>query len=354
MVDNGPLSIGRDGDRKGSCMIAKEAGLTSEQSNRSCWVVSDGAAGNERQALALATALGLSPRIIRLRLSHPWDWFAPRLDLGAMHAMRAEDGQAIAAPWPDIAIGCGRKAALLTRCLRACSEGRSFTVQILDPRVSPDLFDVVVAPHHDQLAGSNVLGTIGGLHAIDDARLAEGRARFTQLGDLPAPRTGVLIGATHPAQALDEEYFAALLRMLGRRHVEEGGSFLVSTSRRTPVDLAQRLRRDFSAWPGLVWTGAEQGENPYMGILGWADRFVVTADSVNMVSEACATGKPVHVFAPRRIPGKLGVFHDALMRAGHLSSIDFEPGTAAAPLRELDELARRVQVFWQSHRLRTG
>src|SRR3546814_3642619 len=34
--------------------------------------------------------------------------------------------------------------------------------------------------------------------------------------------------------------------------------------------------------------------NPNFGILGLADHVIVTGDSVNMVSEAASTGKPVH------------------------------------------------------------
>lgn len=30
--------------------------------------------------------------------------------------------------------------------------------------------------------------------------------------------------------------------------------------------------------------------NPYMGHLAWGDAFVVTADSVSLISEACSTG----------------------------------------------------------------
>lgn len=30
--------------------------------------------------------------------------------------------------------------------------------------------------------------------------------------------------------------------------------------------------------------------NPQMGLLAWADAFVVTADSVSLISEACSTG----------------------------------------------------------------
>ncbi|KAL5190700.1 Mitochondrial fission protein ELM1 [Glycine soja] len=37
-----------------------------------------------------------------------------------------------------------------------------------------------------------------------------------------------------------------------------------------------------------IWDGQEP--NPQMGHLAWADAFVVTTDSVNMISEACSTG----------------------------------------------------------------
>ena len=36
--------------------------------------------------------------------------------------------------------------------------------------------------------------------------------------------------------------------------------------------------------------------NPYFGILATADRLVVTGDSIAMLSEACATGRPVQIF----------------------------------------------------------
>ncbi len=42
-----------------------------------------------------------------------------------------------------------------------------------------------------------------------------------------------------------------------------------------------------------IWDGS--GENPYIGYLALADAIVVTCDSVNMISEACATGKPVYI-----------------------------------------------------------
>ncbi|MCR6701191.1 MAG: hypothetical protein NVV68_08620 [Dokdonella sp.] len=43
-----------------------------------CWVVSDGIAGNRRQAAALAQAMGLDAIVVTIGLRAPWDWFAPR------------------------------------------------------------------------------------------------------------------------------------------------------------------------------------------------------------------------------------------------------------------------------------
>src|SRR5690606_32833239 len=118
-----------------------------------CWVLSDGAAGNEKQALALAHALGFRPRVFTLATRAPWRWFAPRLLPGARHAFGVEFSNALNGPWPPLAIGCGRQAALATRCIRRESNGAVRTVQILDPRIDPAHFDLVIAPRHDGLTG---------------------------------------------------------------------------------------------------------------------------------------------------------------------------------------------------------
>lgn len=321
--------------------------MSSEDCKSSCWVISDGAAGNERQALALAEALDLQPRILRLSIAQPWAAFAPRLTWAASRALRDQDARPIGPPWSDIAIGCGRRAALLTRCLRGWSTGRCFTVQILDPRVSPSQFDVVVAPRHDRLSADNLIETLGALNPVDDAWLAAGRAHFAELGQCPAPRTAVLIGASNSAQTLDDAYFEALHRTLAGLFEKHGGSFLVSASRRTPADRIAALRRQFAAWPGIFWAGPEDGENPYPGLLGWADRIIVTADSVNMISEACATLVPVHAFATRPVVGKLGEFHESLIRAGRLSAPGDNVPTRSVPLRETAEVATRIRALWQ-------
>ena len=66
--------------------------------------------------------------------------------------------------------------------------------------------------------------------------------------------------------------------------------------------------------PAYIWDG--HGANPYYGMLALADAIIVTCDSVNMVSEACTTGKPVYVID---LPGgsdKFRRFHQAMRDDG--------------------------------------
>jgi mitochondrial fission protein ELM1 len=115
---------------------------------------------------------------------------------------------------------------------------------------------------------------------------------------------------------------------------------LATTSRRTPAAFAASLRDRLAALPCAFWDGG--GTNPYPGLLAWADRIVVTPDSVNMLSEACATGVPVHAPTSMPLPAKLARFHAALRERGLLT----EPGAVRGdvpPLREAQAVAAELR-----------
>ncbi|HXS74200.1 MAG TPA: mitochondrial fission ELM1 family protein [Rhodanobacteraceae bacterium] len=313
------------------------------------WIITDGAAGNERQALALAQALDTRARVLRLPLRAPWSWLAPRQLPGGRLALSARDRAQFAPPWPRLAIGCGRHSALLTRLLRELCDGDCFSVQILDPRVDTRHWDAVIAPRHDGLHGDNVITTIGSLNPIDDGWLAAGRNAFPEFARLPQPRTALLLGGPRGGIAFDDGYARALAA--GLAHMQrEGGSVLASISRRTPATFAQFLRDDLSRYPGFFWRNDADGMNPYPGLLGWADRIVVTPDSVNMLSEAAATGVPVHTLVSARLPDKLARFHAALRERGLLHDLGVEAAPAATPLRETAKVAVSVRARMTSSR----
>jgi mitochondrial fission protein ELM1 len=315
-----------------------------------CWVITDAAAGNQRQALALAEQLQVPFRHLVLEPRAPWSWLAPRLTLGGTLALPADQRAVFAPPWPGMAIGCGRAAALFTRLLRPWSAGRCYTVQILDPRIDPAHWDTVIAPRHDQVVGANVLQPLGSLNAIDDAWLADGRESCPHFAELLQPRVGVLLGGPRKGIALDADYARQLAGRLLDRWQREGGSLLVLASRRTPAALTEIFRQALQGVPGLVWAGPDDGRNPYPGVLGWADRLVVTPDSVNMLSEACAVGCPVQTFVAAPLPPKIERFHHALRSAGLLQDLDAAAAAKRAPpLRETGAIASTLRERIERH-----
>jgi len=67
---------------------------------------------------------------------------------------------------------------------------------------------------------------------------------------------------------------------------------MITTSRRTPKSSIQDYKQ-FASKHENVWLYDGEGENPYYAFLGGADAILVTEESTNMLTEACATGKPV-------------------------------------------------------------
>ena len=306
------------------------------------WTLSDGHAGNVRQAAALAAALQWGEaQDWTLRTRAPWRWLAPRHMPGADHAFGSGFAAALRTP-PALAIGCGRQAALATRLLR---QAGARSVQILDPRIDPVHWDLVIAPEHDGLRGANVITLLGSLHPVDDAWLARARADFAHFAALPAPRTVLLLGGPSMHAAFGVEEFERLAALLDRALEREGGSVLATTSRRTPADVRAALRARYAHVPGLCWCGEQDGTNPYPGLLAWADRIVCSADSVNMMSEACATTAPVYVFAPESVRGRPRRFLEQLLERGRIRALDAALAPyAAQPLRETARVAAEVRT----------
>jgi len=300
----------------------------------------DGRAGNARQALALARALDADSDECLLHPRAPWRWLAPRALAGADAAFGSDFAALLSRP-PGLAIGCGRQAALATRLLRrrGCK-----AVQILDPRIDPRHWDLVVAPQHDGLRGGNVVSMLGSLHPVDDLWLAQARRDAVQFASLPAPRTLLLVGGPSRHVAPADAGFEALLRQLAGRARAEGGSFSAVASRRTPPLWRELLATLPADLPGLRWRDARDGDNPHAGLLAHADRIVCTPDSVNMLSEAAATLAPVFAWSADAATGRLRLFLDALRARGRVRDLDAELAPfAVEPLRETARVAEEVR-----------
>lgn len=307
----------------------------------SCWALHDGAAGNRRQALALAQALGLPAKEWALQASLPARWLAPRRGPSLGSAFGEEFTQALHDHPPSLAIGCGRLAALATRLAR---DAGARAIQILDPRIATTHWDLVIAPEHDGLLGDNVIQMLGSLNPVDPAWLAQAREQASELASLPQPRTAVLIGGPTRATRFDRGALEVMLAKLELTIAREGGSLVICGSGRTPREWAPLLRARYAGEGHRIWMDASDGANPYAGALGWADRIVASPDSVNMVSEACSTGLPVFVAEPDRATGRVRRFLRALESTGRIRAQGGElESFAAEPLRETARVAAQVR-----------
>ena len=320
------------------------------------WAVSDGRAGIENQALGLAEAVArLTPAEIvvkRLRYRAPWDRLPTALKLWP-DAMLRQDSDRIAAPWPDIWIGCGRASLPHGLRMRERSGGKTFVVQLQDPKTDLAPYDLVIAPEHDHLRGANVLSLLGSANRITPERLAEAYEVWRKrLDGLPHPRVCVLIGGRSRAFDLDADHAVLIARDVRAAIEATGGSVLLTVSRRTPPEARAVLTDGLRALPGMVYDGT--GDNPYFAFLHAADRFLVTEDSVNMATEAAATGKPVQIVSlPRRTLGggaKFEDFHESLRARG--VAHPFETHLSGDPYPPLNETARAAQILLERYRKR--
>ncbi len=308
---------------------------------QSCWIVTDGAAGNENQCLAVARYLDLAPQVHRIELRQPWESVAPYFRSGLLRAIKEPLSSHLRGPLPDLLLAAGRRSTLASLAARRLSGGKTFVVQILDPKIAPSHFDLVCCPAHDALDGPNVIATRGALHQVDADYLAIARDKWAdKLAALPSPRLGVLVGGSSRHFELDEEYLSQLVTAFRAQHQVE--SVMVTASRRTPDSSVQFLRKLFDDCPGFVWAGPEDGDNPYAGILAWADALLVTADSINMLSEACGTDLPVYTVPPAGAD-KLVRFLTPLMQSGRVGRPEqtLQPGDLT-PLREGKQVAERI------------
>lgn len=334
------------------------------------WVLQAEKAGDNAQVDALVDAVGLPVTIKRLRMRQRWQHGKPRIRASLSHVDLARS-DVLAPPWPDLVIASGRRLMNVALWLRQQSAGRTRLVLVGRPHGHDDAFDLIVAAPQFQLPPRpNVLNlTLPLLMPPRDAVERAVGAWQRRLADLPRPLTAVLVGGpTRPFRFGATEARELIARTLAATGAE--GCLYVSTSRRTPQAVVDAL---LAAAPGSArvfrWA-PEATDNPYLALLGLADRFVVTGDSASMLVEVARLGKPLAVFelpveprqrcvaralgvlsfAWRRPRRDLAALHHVLYRSGLARPLlaGFSGVTARADAtEELAHIRSRVRALLQ-------
>lgn len=316
-----------------------------------CLVISDGRRGIENQAKGLAEAVARlrAMRIATHHIAHGKTFAA--LPATMQYAMRPTlKGYDLSGVTADIAIGCGRQAIAPLRALKRRHEDAIFTVYIQDPGTDVAEFDLVIAPKHDKLSGPNVETMIGSPNRVTQEGILVDTLNFSQtLTEFPMPRAAMLIGGDSKAHRLTKAIHAKHMET-AHDLLDKGYSLLITPSRRTP-SFAIKAYRKLESDHDNVWFH-EGGDNPYFAFLGGADFIFVTEESTNMLTEACATGKPVFRLPMDGEAGKFEHLYTSLQERcgvtqydGDLDKADYDP---------LTETTRLAELFWAHYDARSA
>ncbi len=360
---------------------------------RKVLVLSDGKTGHLKQSLAVVAALreqcpALSHQVVDVRYRHRfaramtllWSVLAPGTfgAIGCLQwALKPESAAALLGRYADVIVSCGSSTVPVAVLWSA--ENRAKLIALMNPAPVPvSRFSLIIAPQHDRLpADPRVVRITGALTGrLDDGRLLAARQqlaahpkfrRGNTANGMPAdreeegavscgPSISVFVGGDTEEYELSPSAAKELIEQVLAACELTGAQCMVTTSRRTSPSIDKQLAARLNQHPRcrmVLLANQDPIDGTMEGMLGAADVAVVTGESVSMVTEACASGKPVIAVRPHRrrnrgsSPAKHERFLDQLERDGYVhlvqgsgvSSAIREALTNRQAVRRLDNFA---------------
>ena len=263
------------------------------------WLMMGHKAGDNSQVLALAEAMGWPFEI--KHFAYRRTELLTNLVCGpTLAGVVKSESSDLAPPWPDLIITAGRRNEPAARWIQkqAAPEKHVRIVHCGRSWAKIERFDLIVTtPQYRLPRRPNVLHNLTPLHRVTEDRLRASAADWApRLKHLPGPHLAVVIGGNSGPFTFDHAAAKRLARQASARAKEMGASLLVTTSARTPRNKINSFERALDVPAEIFRWSKEAAENPYFGYLALADEIIVTGDSMSMLTEACATRKPVHIF----------------------------------------------------------
>jgi mitochondrial fission protein ELM1 len=260
------------------------------------WILTHRRRGDLEQMRSLASAL--NARTSEKKIVFHSARLAVSLPFLSRRLIDHGKSAALVPPWPDlvlvaegalgpIALEIGRKSGKSTK-----------VVCVGRPRGRMREFDLIISTPQYRLApAANVLELTLPLHGLDPVQMERAAAVLRpELSPLPRPWIALMVGGTSAPDALD----SAAARDLARQALAYAkacqGSLLVVTSPRTGRAAERALAETLNGPARCSFWSEAPSPNPYPGYLQLADRFIVTSDSISMITEAILTKKPVAVY----------------------------------------------------------
>ncbi|XP_028784786.1 mitochondrial fission protein ELM1-like isoform X2 [Neltuma alba] len=236
---------------------------------------------------------------------------------------------------PLLVVASGQDIVSVASSIKKLAPDNVFVVQIQHPRCSFNMFDLVIIHQDDYCYPSslprwftrhkpvppNVCLIEGVLHQADPANRREAAILLhPRFQDLRLPCLVVNIGRPTKNCPYGEDLASQLTQRL-RNVYGTCGSIIIHFSERTPKKISNFIRSEFREYPKFIISDGRDTSEPtlHMAHLHLADAFVITADSMKWLCEACRMGKPVYVIGAERCTSKLAKFQNRLqeLNAAH-------------------------------------
>lgn len=310
------------------------------------WVLIDNRAGTASQAIALANEIGLAVRIINLE----YGFFAKLPNYFLSHSLiRLNNNSRILIEninyFPEIMISAGRRAATIALAIKKNSEYRSKIIQIMNPQVNFNNFDLIILPSHDNYSSyqrfydinkisdndknnkkqPQIVKIIGSLNAVSSKLLENEKKKFigwfnNDITDLQSKNRNILllIGGSSKqgyfslksarkllisSKFLADKICANLVIINSRRTSNNINKLIdnfVKDSHQSDIDNNSDIR--FFNYQILKQNGLDN--NPYFAAIAIADIVVISGDSVSMIAEVASSGKKLLIFDEKKIATK--------------------------------------------------
>lgn len=319
---------------------------------KNIWILLDNRIGSRHQAEGVAHYLDKTKFDITIKEIEytRWATLPNFIRRNTLLGTTPNSAQELTAPYPDFVLSATRRCAPIARWIKKQNPATKLIQLLHIGRTGIKDFTAIFAPEHDNHKNHapNIHYTVGSPHFITSEKLNSAQTMWKdKFASLPHPITALIIGGSikkHPFSNENAEFLAQLVKKI---KTQDGGSLLITTSRRTGSEAEKTIMQHLQTIPHYAYLWGAKGENPYLGFLACADNLIVTGDSVSMCCEATATDKPLAIFTGNNwLTNKHLRFVQSLYDKNYAKDLskltNFKKDKTSTPLNVAQEIAEYI------------
>ncbi len=252
-------------------------------------LLTEGMHGMISQVEGMAKALNSEYSHKIVRLSFPWN-LTPSKITPISEKILKDKIYLTTDENPDLVISCGRKSVIPSILIKK-KNPKIFSIHIQNPNVNLKNFDIIIAPDHDNLKGDNVINSKGAIHYVTETEI--NKAKFYLADKVSRKKiVSLILGGPSKYYNFNNTELLKIFDKIKTNFLTADYYPIIIPSMRTPKRIIDLANKEFSKIGLVINTIDKQA---YLSSFALASSIVVTCDSVSMISEAAASGKPIFV-----------------------------------------------------------